>query len=140
MNGNGDKPIVHDLDVLRPSPEYVKLAGKEIDISFIPSGIAIDIENIQEKMRELTDTPAKMKKIQNGGREAVASFDIMAELCARITSSQHEEMTKDWLLKHTDIFQIKALMEYVIKATTKSFESIEDEDLKKQPAVKTDSP
>jgi len=139
MNGNGDKPIIHDLDILRPAPEYVKLAGKEIDISFIPSGIAIDIENIQEKMNKLTDTPAKMKKIAGGGKEAAQSFDIAAELCAKITSSQHEEMDKEWLLKNTDIFQIKALMEYVISATTKSFESIEDEDSKKQQAVKTES-
>jgi len=140
MNGNGDKPIIHDLDVLRPPPEYVRLGGKDVDISFIPSGIAIDIENIQAKMNELVGTPKKIKKIADGGKEAAQSFEIMAELCARITSNQHEEMTKEWLLKNTDVFQIKKLIELVMNATTKSFESIEDEDLKKQQAVKTESP
>ena len=140
MNGNGDKPIVHDLDVLRPPPEYVKLAGKEIDISFIPSGIAIDISTLQDEMRDLTDTPEKLKKIQKGGKETARSFDIAAELCAKITSSQHEEMDKEWLLKNTDVVQIKILMEHITKAVFKSFESIEDEELKKQPAVKTGSP
>ena len=140
MNGNGDKPIIHDLDVLRPAPEYVKLAGKEIDISFIPSGIAIDITTLQDEMRKLTDTPAKLKKIQEGGKETSTTFDIAAELCAKITSSQHKEMDKEWLLKNTDVIQIKMLMEYITKAVFKSFESIEDDELKKQQAVKTESP
>jgi len=139
MDGN-NKPIIHDLDVLRPAPEYVKLAGKEIDISFIPSGIAIDITNLQDEMRKLTDSPEKLKKIQEGGEETARSFDIAAELCARITSSQHEEMTKEWLLKNTDVIQIKTLMEYITKAVFKSFEGIEDKELKKQRAAKTGNP
>jgi len=139
MNGN-NKPIIHDLDILRPAPEYVKLAGKEIDISFIPSGIAIDITTLQDEMRKLTDTPAKLKKIQDGGEEMAKSFDIAAELCAKITSSQHKEMDKEWLLKNTDVIQIKILMEYITKAVFKSFESIEDDELKKQRAVKAVNP
>lgn len=140
MNGNGDKPIIHDLDILRPTAEYVKLAGKKIDISFIPSGIAIDITTLQDQMRELTDTPEKLKKIQAGGEETAKSFDIAAELCAKITSNQYKEMDKEWLLKHTDVIQIKILMEHITKAVFKSFESIEDEELKKQQAAKTEVP
>ena len=49
-------------------------------------------------------------------------------------------MDKEWLLKNTDVIQIKMLMEYITKAVFKSFESIEDDELKKQQAVKTESP
>lgn len=137
----GDKqPLIHDLDILRPRPEYVRLAGKEIDISFIPSGIAMDIMGLQNELQELTDTPEKLKAVEAGGEEAKRSFEIAAELCAAITKSQHPEMDKEWLLKNTDVLQIKALMEYVTKAVFRSLQSAEDEELKKPQAAETESP
>lgn len=117
------KPIVHDLDVLRPEPEYLKLGGKEIDISFIPSGIALDIMGLRERLEELTNTPEKMKRIETGGEEALKTFDISAELCAKITESQHKELTKEWLLKNTSIIQLKKLIDYVSEAVVKSLEA-----------------
>lgn len=126
---------IHDLDILRPPAEYVRLAGKEIDVSFIPSGIAMDIMKLQAELQELTDSPEKLKRIQSGGKEAVRSFEIAAELCAKITGSQHKEMDKEWLMKNTDVVQIKALMDHISRAVFKSFESSEDEELKKPPAA-----
>jgi hypothetical protein len=117
------KPIVHDLDILRPQPEYVKLGGKQIDISFIPSGVALDIVALREKLVELTDTPEKVKKVEEGGEEALESFDITAELCAKITESQHKEMTKEWLLHNTNILQLKSLIEYISNAVMHSLEA-----------------
>ena len=127
------EPKIHDLDILRPPAEYVRLAGKDIDVSFIPSGIALDIMGLQAELQELTDSPEKLKKIEKGGSEAARSFEIAAELCAAITSSQHEEMTKEWLMKNADVVQIKALMDHITRAIFKSFESSEDEELKKPP-------
>ena len=137
----GEKnPVVYDLDILRPSAEYVLLTGKKIDISFIPSGMALDIMNLQDEMRKLTDTPEKLKKIEEGGEEATRSFEIAAELCAAITSNQYPEMDKEWLLKNTDVIQIKALMDHVTKAVFKSLKSAEDEELKKPPADEGTNP
>ena len=122
-----DKPVVHDLDILRPSPEYIVLAKKKLDISFIPSGIAIDIMDMRQKMEKLTDTPAKLKKIEAGGKEAIHSFHIAAGICAKITESQHEEMTKEWLLKNTNVMQLKVLIEHVTNAVFKSLEGMDGE-------------
>ncbi len=128
-------PIVHDLDVLRPKPEYVLLGGKQIDISFIPAGVAMDIMTLQQELQKLTDSPEKMKRVQSGGKAAQRSFEIAAELCASITSNQHSEMDKKWLLKNTDVLQIKALMELVTQAAFRSLEDAEDDDIKKPEAT-----
>ena len=132
--------IIHDLDILRPKAEYVRLGGKDIDVSFIPSGVAMDIMELQAELRKLTGSPEKMKKIEEGGKEAKRSFEIAAGLCASITKLQHPEMDKEWLLAHTDVVQIKALMDYVTKAVFRSMDSAEDPEIKKQPAVGEKSP
>lgn len=129
------EPIVHDLDVLRPQPEYVKLAGKKIDISFIPSGIAMEAMQMQQELQKLTDTPEKIKKVRAGGKAAQRTFEIAAELCAGITKSQYPEMDKEWLLNHTDALQIKALIGFVTAAVSRSLETAEDDDIKKPVAV-----
>jgi len=137
----GEKnPIIHDLDILRPKPEYVHLGGKDIDVSFIPSGIAMEILGLQSELQGLTDTPDKLAKVQAGGEAARRTFEIAAELCAAITKSQHPEMDKEWLLKHTDVLQIKALMEYVTKAVFRSLESAEEPELKKPEAAGEPNP
>ena len=119
----GEKPIIHDLDILRPEPEYVKLGGHDIDISFIPSGIALDIMNMRGDLEGLTDTPEKIKKIERGGEAAKKTFEITAEICAKITEAQYEEMNKDWLLKHTSVVQLKSLIEHITQAMYKSLEA-----------------
>jgi len=133
-------PIVHDLDILRPKPEYVRLGGKDIDISFIPSGVAMDIMALQSELKELTDSPEKLDRVRSGGDEAKRSFEIAAELCAAITASQYPEMDKAWLLKHTDVIQVRALMDHITKAVFKSLESAEEPELKKPQAAEEPSP
>ncbi len=127
--------ITHDLDVLRAQPEYVKLGGKKIDISFIPAGVAMDMMTLQEELSKLTDTPEKMKKVAAGGKAAFRTFEIAAELCAAITSCQYPDMDKDWLLKNTDVLQIKALVEYVTTAVSDSLDSAEDDEIKNPKAT-----
>ncbi|KKL19906.1 hypothetical protein LCGC14_2460790 [marine sediment metagenome] len=122
-----DKPIVYDLDILRPTPEYVLLGGKKIDISFVPSGIAIDIMAMQQELQDLTGTPEKLRKIEAGGKEAIESFQVAASICAKITGTQHKDMTKEWLLKNTNVVQLKQLIEHITNAVSKSLESIEGE-------------
>jgi hypothetical protein len=130
-----DKPIIHDLDVLRPKPEFVKLGGKEIDISFIPSGVALEIMSLRSTLESLTDTAEKVAEIEAGGDAALKSFEITAEICAKITETQHKEMTKEWLLKNTDVLQLKALIEYITQAMLSSLEA-GGVDIKNPQAVK----
>ena len=111
---------VHDLDVLRPKAEYVKLAGKKIDISYIPSGVALDIMDLRQQLEDLSNTQEKLDKIEEGGEEAKKSFEIAAELCSLITKAQYPEMDKQWLLKNTSIVQLKSLIELVTESVFKS--------------------
>jgi len=129
------EPIIYDLDLFRQSQVYVRLGGKQIDISFIPSGIAIDIMKLQTELMSLTNSGEKLKRMEAGGDEAQRGFEIAAELCAAITKNQHPEMDKDWLMQNTDIVQIKALMDHVTKAVFRSLQSVEDDEIKKEPAV-----
>jgi len=131
------EPIIYDLDVLRPTSVYVILAGKKIDIGFIPSGIAVDIMKLKTELTGLTDSREKIARIEDGGEEAQRSFEIAAELCAAITKSQYPEMDKDWLMKNTDVVQLKALMEHITQAVFRSLESVEDDEVKKPQAVET---
>lgn len=135
-----DELIIYDLDVLRPKPEYIKLGGRNIDISFIPSGVALEIMTMQEKLRKLTDTPEKMSKIKGGGREAFDSFEISADLCAKITSCQYQEMTKEWLLKNTSVRQLRKLMDFVADAVYKSLRGMEEEDSKNAQKAEPENP
>jgi len=129
------EPIIHDLDILRPPSVFVKLGGKKIDIGFIPSGIAIDIMKLQTELQGLTDSREKIEQMEKGGDEAQRGFEISAELCASITKSQYPEMDKDWLMKNTDIVQIKALMEHITQAVFRNLQSVEDDEIKKPEAT-----
>jgi hypothetical protein len=120
---------IHDLDILRPEAEFVVLGKKKIDISFVPSGVALDIMKLREELEGLADTPEKIKKIEAGGKEAVRSFDITAEVCSKITQNQHSEMTKEWLLKNTSVVQLKALVEHITTAVFKSLGEVDEKNV-----------
>jgi hypothetical protein len=130
---------IQDLDVLRPPAEYVRLGGKDIDISFIPSGVAIDLMALQDKINDLVDTPEKLAKVREGGEAALTTFDLSAEMCAKVTSTQFPEMDKAWLLKNTSVGQLKILVARVTAAVYRSLQTAEDEELKKPQAVEEPS-
>ena len=133
-------PVIQDLDVLRPAPEYVMLAGKKIDISFIPSGIAVDMMALQDRINAMVDSPEKIARVREGGAEALETFNLSAEMCAKLTCSQYPEMDKEWLLKNTSIPQLKVLVARVTAAIYRSLESVEDDELKKQQAAGEKNP
>lgn len=127
------EPIIHDLDVLRPPPEYILLAGKKIDIGFIPSGLAIAITNESRKLQKMG--PERIAEAEAGGGAAAESFEILAEMCSTITHVQHEEMTKGWLLENTNLQQLSVLAAHISAAVNRSMADIQDESLKKRQAT-----
>lgn len=132
-------PVIQDLDILRPPPEYVRLGGKDIDISFVPAGVAIDILGLQDQMTELAGTEAKVERLVNNREASIRLFDLQAEYCAKLTSAQFPEMDKQWLLKHTTIRQLKILINRVTLAVTRSLAAVEDDEVKKASAVEEPS-
>ena len=122
-----DKAKIHDLDVLRPPQEFVRLGGNDIDISFIPSGVAIDVMSMQDQLTAIQGETDDISKER---------FALVAELCAKITENQYPKMDKAWLLKNTDVLQLKRLIELISEGITKSLASVgvdadDDEDPQK---------
>jgi len=119
-------PKIEDLDVLRPPEEKIKLGGKILDISFIPSGIAFSLLQKQDKLVKLQKRAQKNPDDDEASREV---FELMAEICAELTSYQHKEMDIEWLRTKTNIQQLTKLMQLVINSVMRSTETVKfDED------------
>jgi hypothetical protein len=118
---------IYDLDVLRPAKKLIRLGGKTIDISFIPSGKAIAVLQLKEQLDELTNTDKKLEAVETDNAIAVKSFNLAAEICSMFTSNEHAEMDKEWLLQNTDVIQLKRLIELVVETVYKSLELTDDE-------------
>jgi len=111
---------VLDLDVLRPKPQYVKLAGKKIDVSFIPCAITWDIDRI---VRELA--AIGQKEAQAGGEGTKKAFDLSIELCALFCQWKHNEMDRQWFLENTDPIQIEAFSRKIQQTLERSYAGAE---------------
>jgi hypothetical protein len=55
---------VIDLDILQPEKTEVILAGKTIDVSFVPCGITFEVDDIVQKLHAIP-----LKEIQKGKKE-----------------------------------------------------------------------
>jgi hypothetical protein len=123
---------VEDLDVLRPEPNYIKIGGKEIDVSFIPCGITFDIDTILQELGTMTQediktTPEKTKR----------AFELSIELCATFCKHSYPEMDEGWFYKNTDALQVKAFAESIKDALTRAYAGIESYPNAKTPKKKS---
>ena len=117
MNGE-----VVDLDTLRPPPKVVKLAGHEIDVSYVPCAITWEVDRIVNEMmtldrQKLVDEPA--------GNDAKKAFDLAVDLCVTFCTWKHPDLTKEWFLDNTDPRQINMLATTIQETLRKSYEGIE---------------
>ena len=109
-----------DLDVLRPEPRYIKLGGKEVDVSFVPCAITFDLEQIVQEMSKLTE--ADLKK---GGDAAKRGFDLAVDLCALFCQHKYPEMDHDWFMANTNAGQLGAFAEAIKTAIVQSYEGVD---------------
>ncbi|GAE27028.1 hypothetical protein JCM9140_3140 [Halalkalibacter wakoensis JCM 9140] len=94
-------PEILDLDKIIPKKRIVKLSGKEIDVSKIPSEVTLELAE-------------KAEMLQSGSSESFPMvFDMMIKICN--ATNQSEEVTKDWLVKNTSMEQLTVLMEFIMK-------------------------
>lgn len=104
-----------DLDKLIDDKRTVKLAGKKIDVSKIPSKISLQILDKYEELSE--DNPE--------------SINVVLDMIIDIINSQNEdEITEDWLLEHTDIDQLMTLVEFIMEPINERTEKNEEDDSK----------
>jgi len=111
---------VLDLDILRPATKKVKLAGKEIDVSFIPCGITFEVDSI---IRELSGFDEE--KIKTDETTIKRAFDLALNLCSAFCSLKHPEMTPDWFRLNTSPEQVNALTNKIKQALSDSYIGVE---------------
>lgn len=88
-----------DLDKLIPAKRAVKLAGKEIDVSKIPSRVTLEIAQ-------------KSDVLQSGSQD---SFPVLLEIVVKICRPSQPDITSDWIIDNTSLDQLLALIEFILK-------------------------
>ncbi|MFW5981529.1 MAG: hypothetical protein ACOCRU_03020 [bacterium] len=92
-------PEILDLDKLIDRKRAVTLVGKEIDVSKIPSKISLEIIDIYEDL--LKDDKKAM--------------EVAWSLVMDIIHVKHPDITREWLVENTDIVQLMALFDFILK-------------------------
>ena len=114
-----DREVV-DLDVLRPPPQFVKLGGNEVDLSFVPCALTFEVDRLANELADLD-----IAEVEKGGDEAERAFGIAIELCATFCQWKYPEMDKDWFLSNTDPTQVNKLSEMIQLTLQRSYAGAE---------------
>ena len=112
---------VIDLDVLRPEQKFIKLNGKQIDISFIPCAITFDIDELVKELSKLDQ-----KKLKTDGKEQKKAFDITVKMCAIFCMWKYPEMDEEWFRENTSPGQLYSFSNEIRTALVKAYAGIED--------------
>jgi len=111
---------VLDLDILRPVAVRVRLAQKEIDVSFIPVGITFEVDEIVKQLGKL-----KQVDLEKGGEPARKAIDLTIKLCALFCSVKNPELDEAWFRSNANPAQLTALADVIKDTLLKSYEGIE---------------
>jgi len=111
---------VVDLDILRPEKKFVKLGGKEFDVSYIPVAITFEIDELIERLG-LFDRE-KLLKDKKTMREA---FNLSVELCATFAHFWNSEITSDWIKENCNVAQVRAFTDAIKDALIRSYAGVE---------------
>lgn len=88
-----------DLDKIITTERIVRLAGKDIDVSKIPSRVTLEIAQ-------------KSDVLKSGSEE---SFPLLLDLIVKICKPSQPEITSEWIIDHTSLDQLMALIEFILK-------------------------
>lgn len=112
---------VRDLDVFLPEKRLVRLAGQDIDVSFLPTGLTFAVSDVLSEIALLDN-----EKVQKGDeQESRKAFDLGIKLCAVFCSYRHPEMTEEWFRQNTSAAQIGALGAEIRGALERAYTGIE---------------
>lgn len=110
---------VEDLDVLRPEPKFVRLNGKDIDVSFIPCGITFEVDTLIREMGIIG-----MDALEKGGPEAKRAFDLSVELCSVFCSRKYPELNKEWFNENVDGKQLQMFALAIRDALVRAYSGV----------------
>lgn len=114
---------VVDLDVLNPAGQRGKvfmLNGHEIDVSFIPTGITFEVDEITQELQKYS-----METLQKGGKEARKALELLIRLCALFCAVQYPEMDERYFKTKTSPVQVEKLATAISDTLIKTFEDME---------------
>ena len=94
-----NQPKILDLDKLVADKRIVRLKGKEIDVSSVPSSVTLDITANYDLLKS----------------EDPSSFDLILNSAVKICQVSDKTITKEWLIQNTNIDQLQALIEFVMQ-------------------------
>jgi len=97
-----------DFDKLLPEVRVAKLAGKEIDVSKLPSRTSIEMAAFRDSI---------LKSKVTSEEAALKSIEIVANACAK--TNPELDITTDWLLDNTHHEQLIAFMDFVLEPINK---------------------
>lgn len=110
---------VIDLDILRPEPRIVKIGGREIDVSFIPSGITFDLDTIVQEMIKLD-----AEKIRANRKEMERAFNLGVKLCSIFCEHNFPDMNEKWFFDNASAEQVNGFASAVQATLFKSYEGV----------------
>ena len=119
---------VLDLDTLRPESVFIKVGGKDIDVSFLPTAITWDVDKIIQEL----STFNKDELLKNNDNTKRA-FDLSVKLCAVFCEHKYPELNEEYFLENCDANQIKIFVEAIKETLIKAYNGI---DLKNLQAAK----
>ncbi len=105
---------VFDLDVMRPEPVLVKLLGVQLDVSFVPAGVAMILERKQGELAEM--------KLDADGNERPAEelaadleyirnqLHTMCDMVELLAQGRAPELTRERMLNECSMQQLDSLI------------------------------
>ena len=93
-----NQPQILDLDKIIEDTRIVKLAGKEIDVSILPSRVTIELAANQSKMKESDNE----------------SFHMLVDMVVKVCQPSDPTITRDWIIDNTSFQQLLKLIEFIL--------------------------
>ncbi len=97
--------IIKDFDRLVPDKRTAQLAGKEIDVTRIPSRVTLQLAKYADDVAE-------------GKLSPMEQFLQALEPVAAVCKLSDPEITVDWLLDNTDFAQLSEFAKFVLEPIT----------------------
>ena len=102
-------PEVTDLDILKPPPVIVRILGVDLNVGFVPFGVTMEVERLQQQLTALEDGRDRGELIADPeyGRQAIK---LQTEIALLIAQYQAPEITRERLEGECTLEQIDGLL------------------------------
>lgn len=129
--------IVHNLDEKQNPPEIIILGGVEMDISFIPCGVAIPLTQAYDEWTEHIKISGGKEGIENSTENAHKAAMLMAKVLSIFTKFHNESLDEEWILKHVSMQNLGFAITRIIRAisgnvTIQNKDVVEEDSKKKE--------